>query len=805
MIEALPLLLGELRAGGFAIDAEQESSIYFLLLSLSAGDSTAITIADLSRLIAPIVCGSAEEQATFHRRIATWFRVHGGGRSHGSDERARDQEELPALAHSIHDGEKRRTVETGREIAKGWRLLGAAMLICAGLIVSFRVFDNRSANVVIAPVAQPTPGPPRTVPRSSEPVETPPVRLEHDTASPWLLVLINVPFALVAFWLVMPMRSRRAFFVDHRIVLRARFFDLLIESEGLATAWSEGLGAHVRDLRAQRNKPSRQLDVEKTVQSTVAQGGLFTPRHKARRVTPEYLVLAERLGPGDHQASLFTELLTVFRDGGVYVDIHWFRQDPRISQASNRVPAVSLETLANTYAESAAVVMGSVDRFLDPVSGQAKPWTKVFRAWNRPVLLTTKLSHEWGAAETELARFSSLTLVNPNDEGLSLLSSTSGDPAAPPTATNDGSVSTRRPPLVEALESEVYLWLDPSPPDQVTIQATIDRLEEFLGPEGFLWICACAVLPKLKWPVTWHLAKKLCITDALSLSDPSLLLRVVSLPWFRHGWMPSWLRVALLATLSPETAARVNLILDELLFSVGCRDRHDPVLKIAREAEAHSRDEAYWSDVAADFEDDAILLEFLRSSRPQPGSFRLSEHVSSRLGLSGTRSAWESARAALGVESLSARAAILQAAIEREQVSEVVPMNDQKTKRRHGLDFDRIADLKCRTNSFRMTGKRLFLYKSYRDRTLHAIDGESLESVRARRQLALRAATLAASAAAALSAVFYEPYFRQANPLFALLATALLVGGPFWMFSFLLVRPAFRRLTDYPMVSVHDQ
>jgi hypothetical protein len=88
------------------------------------------------------------------------------------------------------------------------------------------------------------------------------------------------------------------------------------------------------------------------------------------------------------------------------------------------------------------------------------------------------------------------------------------------------------------------------------------ELRAYLDDDGMQWLAACAIYPSLNWPVA--------IQFGLSLIEKAdrrerVLLRLVRLPWFRHGWMPDWFRDALLARLSTETERRIRRDLEAFL------------------------------------------------------------------------------------------------------------------------------------------------------------------------------------------------------------------------------------------------
>jgi hypothetical protein len=608
-----------------------------------------------------------------------------------------------------------------------------------------------------------------------------------------VLLLLNLPFLLIALWIVWPGRSNNAFMVDERLVLRGALLELLLSADTLAESWARALEAPIRRLRAPKPRISSDLDVERTAEATAANAGFLVPIRKTRGVTPEYLALVERFGPKDHQASLFHQLLKIFQEGGVYIDTQWYMFDPRISQSSPHAGAVSLDVLAGRYATHTAIFMGSAERFVQPRSGLPEHWTKVFRAWERAVLMVPRPRSEWGNVEDALVRHANLDLVSPDSAGLDTLSSPEGQPLG------DAQPVRVAESLIDILDAERYSWLDPSPPAKERIADLVQILKARLPDDAFRWVCACAVFPRLEWPVTWHIGKKLGITSSVTLADPSILLTIVRLPWFREGWMPAWLRVSLLHQLPPDLRFRVHEVLDDLLFSVTSFGPKDVLLNVAIDRQQTACKVGKGTDTASGFDDDPVLIEFLRSARSRPGSFRLSARVARALGLP-MRGLWRDIRSGLGTEQIRTRAVVLAELLDGAGVREVVPATDSGAAKRYGLDFDRIESLRPESRLLGDFGGELYVYRPYKSEVRYAVDRETLEMLRSRRQLAVRTAMLTASIIAAVLATCYDAYFQSAGPLLGVASTLLFVIGPFWLYHRLLVRPVIRRLAAFPPV-----
>src|SRR4029077_17443811 len=126
-------------------------------------------------------------------------------------------------------------------------------------------------------------------------------------------------------------------------------------------------------------------------------------------------------------------------------------------------------------------------------------------------------------------------------------------------------------------------------------------------------------------------------------------------------------------------------VLDDLLFSASSSGRKDVLLNVAIDWQQAACARGNPAEMAFGFDDDPVLIEFLRSARTRPGSFRLSARVARALGLP-ARGAWRDLRVGLAVYHIRTRAAVLAELLEHAGVTEVVPATDSGTAKRYGLD-----------------------------------------------------------------------------------------------------------------------
>ena len=319
---------------------------------------------------------------------------------------------------------------------------------------------------------------------------------------------------------------------------------------------SAAFRAIARELRRHRRFSANQLDVAPTVKATVQRGGLFTPVHGSQRALPEYLVLIDRAGYSDQQASLHNEIIRRLWDDDVFVDRYFFHGDPRICQQDGPAsPHVLLEDLVALHPDHYLVIFGDGSGLLNPLTGQPQSWLSLFSPWRGRALLTPEPVVDWEYREWALANADFLVLPA-NEDGLKALVRAINTGAPPRTDGVDRSL-----PYPELLRDKPDLWLERHAPSPKVINKLCAQLRRYLGGDSYHLLNACAIYPVLQWDLTLYLATQLIAPDELE----NTLSALVRLPWFRHGWMPDWLRLQLIADLPPERETGIREKLELLL------------------------------------------------------------------------------------------------------------------------------------------------------------------------------------------------------------------------------------------------
>jgi hypothetical protein len=156
-------------------------------------------------------------------------------------------------------------------------------------------------------------------------------------------------------------------------------------------------------------------------------------------------------------------------------------------------------------------------------------------------------------------------------------------------------------------------WLNVIRPSPDKIAALILDLKYFLGRKGYDLLTAAAVFPRLRWEISLYLYTNL----TGSLRSPDYLSRICSLPWFRYGAMPDWLRLVLIEDMPRHFEIEVRETLARVLFG-NIRSQHHAEIVVhdrpLRPSEWWHLDKAFGRHLR-EIESDSLCISFLRGSR----------------------------------------------------------------------------------------------------------------------------------------------------------------------------------------------
>ncbi|CAM2068505.1 Carboxypeptidase regulatory-like domain-containing protein [Sulfidibacter corallicola] len=322
------------------------------------------------------------------------------------------------------------------------------------------------------------------------------------------------------------------------------------------------------------------LDAARTVQATVEQAGMFTPVYQTARTPREYLVLLHRSSLTDHQFRQFEHLLAALADYGVNLTTFTYANNPSLLQQRDKT--VTLQELLGRYPDHQLLLFCDPGSLVDPMTGRLHQGCSLFEAWASRTVFTPLPTMERGYAEQALT---DLGLPVVPVSAFSLAGYFGG-----PVANDDvDPLLSERPriftgPFPKLLRDRPATWIRPTAPRPREIESLVTQLRQFLDPPGMLWLTACAAYPVIQWELTLYLGKVLTDSEGASLLNVPRLGALGRLPWFREGWMPDWLRGALLAAAPEWDRSRIQAAIERLFNEPG-KAGEGATLNIARRAD----------------------------------------------------------------------------------------------------------------------------------------------------------------------------------------------------------------------------
>ena len=205
-------------------------------------------------------------------------------------------------------------------------------------------------------------------------------------------------------------------------------------------------------------------------------------------------------------------------------------------------------------------------------------------SWTRRAILTPKPRLSWGEREHQLEQ-AGFIVAPANTSGLRTIAKAfrvaeGTDPAVTDEDPNEDGYESY-PPMLEDVPSR---WLEDEAPSREVLRELLLELRQFLGERGFYWCCACTAFPKLHPELTLHLGATLTTSAGSADGSEEGLLALSCLPWFRQGFMPDWLRLALLSELTEEQKRKIRTALTDVLMTAKAGADSGLVLNISDRA-----------------------------------------------------------------------------------------------------------------------------------------------------------------------------------------------------------------------------
>jgi len=328
--------------------------------------------------------------------------------------------------------------------------------------------------------------------------------------------------------------------------------------------------------RALRFAPPRQtaaLDIEASLKRSLRQGGYFVPVPRQRRDVAAHVVLIRRRTMAEHQPRRMAALLRQLELAGLSMAVFEYAFDPgRVRPFGEAAqPTRTLDSLAQDYPDARLILVTPGDEFAGTGAyGASAATVATLCGWQHRTVVTPVPPAAWGLREFALSSRLQAPLARVEADGLpdlaAIFSSDPG-PARPaiPTARGMAADWVRQaratkatqtpvpalPPILAFSEAEAAL---PAGPDPARTEAVVAALRRWLGPEGYLWLQACASYPALRYPLTRWLGVQMLGRRAA----PRLFAQLSLLAWFSVGRMPAAVATRLRQDLDPAEADRIE-------------------------------------------------------------------------------------------------------------------------------------------------------------------------------------------------------------------------------------------------------
>jgi formylglycine-generating enzyme required for sulfatase activity len=556
---ALPDLARRLREAGLPCSPDRWHNLHDLLLALAEQGRLPADPARLEARVAPLFCADEQDQRRFRVLFRAWAQAH-------PSPLARAQPAPPPMR------------------LRGWLLLLALLLVAAvtGLYIYNETLpieepDTGQQQTPDPPLQQPDslrerpPQPPQPDPAAADaapltiPPRLPPPPPALDPHHRGLLrfyghlCLLLPPFVAGA-WLLLSVITWRTVLARRRgdpndpllgVALKAGADDLLD---------TPALRETLRRLHAPVAWPTRRLDARATVERSARQAGLFEPVRRHRRGVPELVVLLEVRHAGDQMAGLAGQLVQRLRDAGLTVHRYDYRDGPERLVDAAGLP-VALAEVAARHAGARLLIVGEPLALMDPFAGRPRAFLGALDGLPRRALLCTRRppavwERALGAAGLAVAEIGSDGI---RELVLSLGGLRAADATAPSPAPG---APDSAPALPRAVQSAAELG--DTPPAAGERRALLAALDAFLGSDGAALLAAVAAYPQLHWGLTRVLDLSLFPADDAEPRERRLLA-LARLPWSRRGWLPDWLREALLERLPGRERRRLRRLYRGLL------------------------------------------------------------------------------------------------------------------------------------------------------------------------------------------------------------------------------------------------
>ena len=292
------------------------------------------------------------------------------------------------------------------------------------------------------------------------------------------------------------------------------------------------------------------IDWPQSVRTSARQLGYLQLKHKQRLRQMDVVLVTDARHARDQASWLVGGLRDALRQAALAVHYYDFDHHPeRVWLDGNRTqrPQPLVQLIARHPGAIVIVVVEHTVMFYR-FSHRVQPWLETLKQWPRLELVLLSQPNQ---DEQDLLR--------QNDYSYRLL-------AQPGLIDQLLTTATTIPPLddkLQKIQDRFDNLGEQALKGSAEAQALLRALRDYLGDDGLHVLAGSAMYPELDGDLLLAVYHTLAKRPDTSLT-PHRLFKIASLPWCRQGWLPQWLREALIEDLPRFEYQRLRAFYDDL-------------------------------------------------------------------------------------------------------------------------------------------------------------------------------------------------------------------------------------------------
>lgn len=603
-------LIEHLRRAGFrTVGTSEAVDATRLLLALAEKEPEILSSDRLRTRLRPIFSKNREQQETFDRVFEKWARAAG-------------DEAAAAGAGEGNTTTPEPQPQEKQNKPRDWRTWAAISLVFISVAIILIAIQSpprptvATGTDIAAPTTtattattetsgggrdEPKPAPaPREKPKADIVGYFPRIHYNHELRPRWGWLVAALPlvplflFGLPAVVITRSKSRRRsdALYLDRRQLEEDARKIVPPLREDIAGK----LARHLRTAPSHEARLTRRpvLDVRATIEETLRNRGIPSPRFRSTHVPPSYLLLIDVANQKDPRGRLFYQWAERLQRSRIVVEFALVRLEdgePQYAPVSRGELVADrwlpLSRLPSPPHGQRLILISTGELLVDEHDAWRSEATAArLHRWRERVMFTPHEPRDWTRREDEIER-----AEHTADPGFVVMPLDENALAAWTDLLTTGQVSQvvlsepqRFPGELRRGRGEDLLS-DDTTPDPKRVERLIAQLRTYLGDLGFSWLAALAIPPFVRWELTLHIGRDVIERLAQQLGNRDvdaaiarIYRRLVRLPWLRMERMPNWLRLRLLADLSPRIQNEVRKVVENLLSTMAPTNLTDGVL-----------------------------------------------------------------------------------------------------------------------------------------------------------------------------------------------------------------------------------